>query len=68
MASAFEKYFIRDFHIIEEALKSIDVEEMDKLVDAREEKLRKGIRLWHQVWERMSPFVINLLGQCFLWD
>ena len=45
MASAFEKYFIRDFHIIEEALKSIDVEEMDKLVDACEEKLREGYKI-----------------------
>ena len=45
MVSAFEKYFIRDSYIIEKALRSINVGEMDNLVDACEEKIRAGHKI-----------------------
>ncbi|MCI8950569.1 MAG: SIS domain-containing protein [Lachnospiraceae bacterium] len=45
MSNTFEKYFINDSRIIENALRSISVLEMDSLVDACEGTLKSGHKI-----------------------
>ena len=43
--NTFDKYFANDMKIIEKALRSIDVAEMDKLVDACEATIKAGHKI-----------------------
>ena len=45
MSEAFEKYFQDDIEQLTRSLKSIDVKEMDKLIDACEKTLRSGHKI-----------------------
>lgn len=45
MNDVFEKYFRRDCKIIEEALKSIDISQMDKLLEDCEKTLKTGHKI-----------------------
>ena len=45
MISAYEKYFFEDCRIIEDALKSIDINELNKLLDACEKTIKSGHKI-----------------------
>ena len=68
MNSAYEKYFKSDIEQFEKSLKSIDVKQMDALVNACENTLKTGHKILPLVLEKMFRFVINLWVQCCPWD
>ena len=62
MEGAFEKYFLRDYKVMEDALRSIDVKKMDKLVDACEAVLRGGHKIIASGLGKNVPICEKFIG------
>lgn len=62
MSEAFEKYFQDDIEQLTRSLKSIDVKEMDKLVDACEKTLRSGHKIISSGLGKNVPICDKFVG------
>lgn len=60
--NSFEKYFVNDSKIIESALKSIDLIEMDKLVNVCESTIRSGHKIVASGLGKNVPICAKFVG------